>query len=193
MFTCRNCRRTHLRDYSGAVATKLFKDSPTSEIRAPHRGAWLAMGVGVALLVVGAIVGVLLIQSGGDTSPTAEEAVPVTLSDWRAEAGEACAAAAAANPLLTAGLDTLRDPQNVADSDAAVRDLSAAIHDIPLPTVSSEDTVAVTRAIQAGEDADRAWAALPRQPKADDVDAAVELTDVFIASINALGADCPLG
>lgn len=174
---------------------KLLEDNPTAEIRERHSstGGRVALASGVLVLVIGAIIGALLVTSGGsdeaDQSAVGDSADQVELATWADGVSQACAKAVAGNGVLAAGSEARHSGENIADVDSAVRDLARAVRAQPLPT-KIDDQERATSAVMLGDEADQAWAGLP--PDADDaaIDRAADSTDAFIASLLEAGADC---
>ena len=75
-------RRRHHRP-SRPLRNRSRRASPNPASRGKHRGRWIAMGIGVALLVAGGAVGAVLALAGGDgsTGATPTEQPPATTTE----------------------------------------------------------------------------------------------------------------
>lgn len=173
---------------------KLLEDLPAVDVEEPpHRPVMAILG-GIAVLVVMLGVGLALLLTSDDADPevaspdTAEPGMTVDLASWVAGAGRACEEVAGRH-------DTVVDPGDVSltELDLAVRELAAAVREIPLPTDRGE-RAEVLPVVLMGDEAEQAWYGISGLDRDDVANAELAnadgLTRSFVAGLNDLGADC---
>src|SRR5690625_4344183 len=159
---------------SGGDMVKLLEDiSSATEHRPPNRRPLVTLAVTGSALGVAAILGVILLLTGGDNDSTTatgiggpdDSTAEVTMSTWVDGVSHACSETAATHPILSHGPEARTEPGHVNSADTATRDLAIAVRGVALPT-NSEDNTTASDAVKLGDEADQAWysvAALPSE------------------------------
>lgn len=177
---------------------KLLEDMPSVEIhRATGRRSRVTLTVTLAILVAGALAGVIMLTSSGDvgdgaagSGDSAADGPPVALTAWVDGTVQACATVVTDHPVLAGGDPARTDAANIAAVDAGTRALATAVKALPLPTAADEKAAA-TAAVALGDQADQAWyglAAAPDTATAEQLAAASGQTGAFVAGLVELGA-----
>lgn len=177
---------------------KLLEDiSSATEHRPPNRRPLMTLAVTGVALGVAAILGVILLLTGGNGDDDAVVGGPgdstdeVTMSSWVDGVSQACTDTAATHPILTNGPEARTEPGNVAAADTATRDLAIAVRGIALPT-NPEDNTTASDAVKLGDEADQAWYALAALPSeevtTEQLTAASDATSAFLGRLGELGA-----
>lgn len=172
---------------------KLLEESTSAEIRDDHSriGARVALTSGVLVLVVGAIIGALLVMSGGDDAASGADngTADIDLATWVDGASQACAQAVEGDSVLAGGSAALHSAANAADVDGAIRDLAGAVRALPMPT-NFDDQERAASVVLLGDEADQAWAGISSNADSSDLAHAADSTDAFVAGLIDIGADC---
>lgn len=176
---------------------KLLEDIPSAtEHRPPERRPVVILAVTGAALVLAAVLGIVLMLTGGDgdsrtDAPVADSGAEVTMSEWVDGVSQACTQTAASHPILMQGAEARTDPANLVAVDTATRDLAVAVRGVTLPTEVAEADTA-TEAVRLGDQVDQAWYALAALPAEQVTPAhltdASDATSAFVSRLTELGA-----
>lgn len=175
---------------------KLLEDIPSAtEHRPPERRPVVILAVTGAALVLAAVLGIVLMLTGGGdnrtVAPAADSGAEVAMSEWVDGVSQACTQTAASHPILLQGAEARTDPANLVAVDTATRDLAVAVRGVALPTDVAEADAA-TEAVRLGDQVDQAWYALAALPAEQVTPAhladASDATSTFVSRLIELGA-----
>lgn len=178
---------------------KLIADLPAVDVEEPPHRPVLAILGGAAVLVVmlGIAIALLMSDEGEEDDPAAAASsgdvaeapeATVDLASWTAGVTVACQTAADEHPAFGQP-----GRASVAEFDAAVRGLTSAVRQIPLPTDTEPRATALT-VVTMGDEAEQAWDSIAILDRDDvpqsELDDAVSLTQAFVTALVEVGADC---